>query len=672
MYQAAPVLTPPPPVVSGYMGPPRPVTNLRDSIGLANILKMIEGQVGTPIPGPLPEYLRYAKAQHPPKYDGQDDEMEFNVWLSKVLSFCRRLHMCGPDLDAARLDVLQESLSEEAAGWFHSTVESTYRTQAYWTFTDAVTALYKRFILTDSFQQASYNFRKVQYSTKGGVGRLYQEMCHWAQRMIDKPSESVFRDKFLASLPLDIEQNIVVYQRIDPMSVTSRELYMIALGVEDATKNMKLRRAMYSNVPAQNPQLHQGLNKTQSMVAPNTRNTAHKPTRRLFLRPIRKDQAPVSTSQSTSGPTIIRKTPFKKDTSVTRPSTFVPRTTPTTTRSQPVASSRPPQTKPAVGSRNGGPCYSCGQLGHYASECPKGNRMHVQHLVDIPQEQPTPEQPSEGFDNTEGETDPHFEDEPPQSEFEEQLQNAELEFEAETEDMNDDEVWGYELYSATMHLEEDKSKIEQETQKEEELQFAAARMLQAFQMRAEPPIKSIRTAWLYDSRIRKLAEPSDQPVRNRVLQRPLCAEVLVNGVPAYALFDTGCTTDSISPALAFVTQADRIDLEVQMGLQLGAKGSRTKINHGAKARIEIGPVRESYYFDVVDIDRYDLILGTPFFTKHDVALDFRNRTIKIDGVEVPTYNKIDEALLLKTRKEDQQLALGKQLQAAIAARAERQ
>ena len=105
---------------------------------------------------------------------------------------------------------------------------------------------------------------------------------------------------------------------------------------------------------------------------------------------------------------------------------------------------------------------------------------------------------------------------------------------------------------------------------------------------------------------------------------------------------------------------------------MGAKGSRTKINHGAKARIEIGPVRESYYFDVVDIDRYDLILGTPFFTKHDVALDFRNRTIKIDGVEVPTYNKIDEALLLKTRKEDQQLALGKQLQAAIAARAERQ
>ena len=42
----------------------------------------------------------------------------------------------------------------------------------------------------------------------------------------------------------------------------------------------------------------------------------------------------------------------------------------------------------------------------------------------------------------------------------------------------------------------------------------------------------------------------------------------------------------------------------------------------------------------------------------------------MDGVEVPIYNKINEVLLLKTRKEDQQLALGKQLQAAIAAQAE--
>ncbi|RPD70731.1 hypothetical protein L226DRAFT_435098, partial [Lentinus tigrinus ALCF2SS1-7] len=120
-------------------------------------------------------------------------------------------------------------------------------------------------------------------------------------------------------------------------------------------------------------------------------------------------------------------------------------------------------------------------------------------------------------------------------------------------------------------------------------------------------------------------------------QRPLCAEVTVNGIPAYTLFDSGCTTDSISPTLAFLTSADCIELSEQMNLQLGAKGSRTKINHGAKARMKIGPVDEYHYFDVVDIDRYDLILGTPFFLKHNVILDFKNRTITIDGVNVPVY-----------------------------------
>ena len=97
--------------------------------------------------------------------------------------------------------------------------------------------------------------------------------------------------------------------------------------------------------------------------------------------------------------------------------------------------------------------------------------------------------------------------------------------------------------------------------------------------------------------------------------------------------------------------ADRIKLEEQVGLQLGARGSRTKISFGAKARLSIGPVDEDYYMDVVDIDRYDLILGTPFFRKHNVVLDFRNHTIRIDGREVPVYNEVDDAEARRSRTE---------------------
>ena len=154
--------------------------------------------------------------------------------------------------------------------------------------------------------------------------------------------------------------------------------------------------------------------------------------------------------------------------------------------------------------------------------------------------------------------------------------------------------------------------------------------------------------------------------RTRRISLYECAEVVINGVPAYTLFDSGCTTDSISPTLAFVTKADCIELSEQMNLQLGAKGSRTKINHGAKANMKIGTVDEDHYFDVVDIDRYDVILGTPFFLEHNVTLDFGNRTITIDGHEVPVYTRIDEATLLTNRKTKTRTKVGKELQAALA------
>lgn len=108
---------------------------------------------------------------------------------------------------------------------------------------------------------------------------------------------------------------------------------------------------------------------------------------------------------------------------------------------------------------------------------------------------------------------------------------------------------------------------------------------------------------------------------------------------------------AISPGQAYVSKADRIDLRDQMNLQLGTKGSRTRINHGARAKLRVGPVNEACYFDVVDIDRYDVILGTPFLKKHNVVLNFKTRTVIIDGVNVGVYSAVEDAEVLKTRAE---------------------
>ncbi|KAL7281607.1 hypothetical protein ACG7TL_004924 [Trametes sanguinea] len=151
------------------------------------------------------------------------------------------------------------------------------------------------------------------------------------------------------------------------------------------------------------------------------------------------------------------------------------------------------------------------------------------------------------------------------------------------------------------------------------------------------PDRNLRHAWLYDAKVRKIQDPAAQPKRDELSQRTFSAEISVNGVMALALFDSGCTTDSITPELAYMCKADRMDLKEPVGLQLGTKGSRTRINYGARATLQVGKLKQSQYFDAVDIDKYDLILGTTFCRKHNVVLDFAKDQVLVDGERVALF-----------------------------------
>ena len=63
-------------------------------------------------------------------------------------------------------------------------------------------------------------------------------------------------------------------------------------------------------------------------------------------------------------------------------------------------------------------------------------------------------------------------------------------------------------------------------------------------------------------------------------------------------------------------------LEEQVPVQLGTKGSQSKINYSMKVCVKYRHVNTSHYFDIVNIDRYDVILGTVFMRKHGIVLDF--------------------------------------------------
>ena len=157
---------------------------------------------------------------------------------------------------------------------------------------------------------------------------------------------------------------------------------------------------------------------------------------------------------------------------------------------------------------------------------------------------------------------------------------------------------------------------------------------------------------IYSSNIRRKSTPgSTQPVRSPQLQATLAAEVEINGVKAFTLFDSGSTTDSITPEFAFASKAKQITLEDQVTLQLGCVGSRSKICYGTRVPVNIFSITDEVYFDLVNLDRYDCIIGTPFMNTYGVILDFGNRVITVNGTSYPAMTMDEEKLFLQNKKE---------------------
>ena len=66
--------------------------------------------------------------------------------------------------------------------------------------------------------------------------------------------------------------------------------------------------------------------------------------------------------------------------------------------------------------------------------------------------------------------------------------------------------------------------------------------------------------------------------------------------------------------------------------------------------IKYGHVDARHYFDIVNIDRYDVILGTVFMRKHGIVLDFEKDEVRCKGVTLPAMREGSDTYLLVRRQ----------------------
>ncbi|KAJ7017110.1 hypothetical protein C8F04DRAFT_1200951 [Mycena alexandri] len=143
----------------------------------------------------------------------------------------------------------------------------------------------------------------------------------------------------------------------------------------------------------------------------------------------------------------------------------------------------------------------------------------------------------------------------------------------------------------------------------------------------------------------------DQPSRKLKDIACLTAEVEIGGCTAYILFDSGSNTDSLTPEYAKGTECAVFRLEEQVTLQLGCVGSKSRINYGARAPVSFGGIKGHTYFDIVNVDRYDGIIGAPFMIKHKAILDFGKREIRFpNGHAIAALAIADEMALSDPRR----------------------
>ncbi|KZT19615.1 hypothetical protein NEOLEDRAFT_1024586, partial [Neolentinus lepideus HHB14362 ss-1] len=116
----------------------------------------------------------------------------------------------------------------------------------------------------------------------------------------------------------------------------------------------------------------------------------------------------------------------------------------------------------------------------------------------------------------------------------------------------------------------------------------------------------------------------------------MSAYIRINGILAHALFDSGSTLDCISPDFAHIANITCFELRNPTSLQLGTVGSHSKVNYGTKLKLSVGGQMVDHYFDVSNIDHYNIMIGTPFFQASRTIMNFNDNTLLVFEKIVPS------------------------------------
>jgi hypothetical protein len=121
------------------------------------------------------------------------------------------------------------------------------------------------------------------------------------------------------------------------------------------------------------------------------------------------------------------------------------------------------------------------------------------------------------------------------------------------------------------------------------------------------------------------------------------AVLKVNGVDAFICFDSGSELDAISPDFARAVGIKPTAKDASIKVCLATKGSTSTTSYEVEVNIDLGEATLEHPLEVLNLDRWDVILGSYFCEHYNVRIDYEKKVIHIGDIMIKTLSKDEEA-----------------------------
>ena len=111
--------------------------------------------------------------------------------------------------------------------------------------------------------------------------------------------------------------------------------------------------------------------------------------------------------------------------------------------------------------------------------------------------------------------------------------------------------------------------------------------------------------------------------------RCLTAVLKVHGTDAFVCWDSSSELDAISPDFVRAAGIKTVAKESPIKVRLATKGSTSATSYKVNVNIDLGNTTIDHPLKVLNLDRWDVILGRYFCRRYNVCLDYESNTIRI-------------------------------------------